>query len=178
MKPHPYANIFPMMDESELEALSEDIVANGQKEVITIYHNQILDGRNRYAACLKAHITPSTKELPTGTDAFKFVISKNLHRRHLDETGRAFLAAGMVKLGRELTPVGVKPISVAKAAKALNVSPRSVDRAINIEENAPETVEAVKAKEISLAKADAQIAKRPAKVITPEEQSNAAYRLK
>ena len=45
---HEIANAFPMMPESELQALADDIAANGLQEMIVEYEGKILDGRNRF----------------------------------------------------------------------------------------------------------------------------------
>ncbi len=47
---HPYANIFPLMEDEDLEKLANDIEANGQLNPVQIYGGLILDGRNRYKA--------------------------------------------------------------------------------------------------------------------------------
>jgi hypothetical protein len=51
--PHPLSEIFPRMGEVELGFVAEDIKANGLKEPIWLYEDKILDGNNRYRACLK-----------------------------------------------------------------------------------------------------------------------------
>jgi hypothetical protein len=45
---HPLVKIFPEMEEFAFAELVADIKANGIREPITIYKNQILDGRNRW----------------------------------------------------------------------------------------------------------------------------------
>src|SRR5262245_4632923 len=80
---HPLADIFPRMEGPEFDQLVGDIKANGLRELITDYQNKILDGRNRYRACLAVGIDPHTRLTPfTGDDkaARAFVTSKNLHR--------------------------------------------------------------------------------------------------
>jgi len=46
---HPYANLFPMMPDNELQKMSDDIAKNGLHEPILLYENKILDGRLRRA---------------------------------------------------------------------------------------------------------------------------------
>lgn len=81
---HPLANIIPLMLTDEAVDLERDIEANGQRQPITIYNGMILDGRHRYAVCLKLGIEPKTETF-TGTEdeAKALVLSLNIHRRHL-----------------------------------------------------------------------------------------------
>lgn len=82
MEFHEAANLFPMMIGDDYTALRDDIKANGLLEPIVIYDGKILDGRNRYTACLDLGIEPRYEAFE-GTDPVAYVISKNLHRRHL-----------------------------------------------------------------------------------------------
>ena len=47
---HPAAELFPLMSESELRELGEDIKANGLRTSIVLYEGKLLDGRNRLDA--------------------------------------------------------------------------------------------------------------------------------
>jgi ParB-like chromosome segregation protein Spo0J len=83
---HPLADLFPMMEGTALDELTADIKANGLRELIVLFEGKILDGRNRYAACLAAGIDlDECLTEYTGNDPRGFVISMNLHRRHLDQ---------------------------------------------------------------------------------------------
>jgi ParB-like chromosome segregation protein Spo0J len=97
---HPIADAFklPLIEGAEFDALVEDIRANGQCEAITVYQNMILDGRNRNRACIKLGIEPRLNQF-IGDDkaARAFVISKNLHRRHLTAEKRRELIAEQIK---------------------------------------------------------------------------------
>jgi ParB-like nuclease domain len=79
---HPHAAMFPMSLDDELAELTADIEKHGQREPIRLYEGQILDGRNRYEACLRIGIEPKTVQYE-GDDPAAFVISANLYRRHL-----------------------------------------------------------------------------------------------
>lgn len=63
-----------------------------------------------------------------------FVVSRNLHRRHLNESQRAMVAAKIATLARganQHSPIG-ETISQGNAAELLNVGKRSVERAAAI----------------------------------------------
>ncbi|WP_081057895.1 ParB N-terminal domain-containing protein [Burkholderia vietnamiensis] len=73
----------------EFEALKEDIRQNGQQVPISLYHNKVVDGRNRLRACRELGITPlfvSIEDICGSIGAY--VVSMNLHRRHLTEPHR------------------------------------------------------------------------------------------
>jgi len=79
---HPLAKLFPLIATPELDELADDIKENGLREPIVLYDGKILDGRNRYIACVQAGVEPLFVEYPGG-DPIAYVISKNLKRRHL-----------------------------------------------------------------------------------------------
>lgn len=91
---HSAANMFPLIDPDNLTALAEDIKAHGQQEPIWMFQGQLLDGRNRVLACAIAGVTPTTQEWQPkpGETPSQFVMSRNLHRRHLTASQRAALA--------------------------------------------------------------------------------------
>lgn len=92
---HRLANYFPAIENEEFDELVEDIKKNGQINPIIMYEGKILDGKNRYRVCQKLGIEPITKEYD-GDDPVGFVISINIHRRHLTESQRAMLATKML----------------------------------------------------------------------------------
>jgi hypothetical protein len=129
---HPLAEIFPPMEGSDFEALVADIKAHGLHEPIVVLDDQILDGRNRYRACLAAGVDPTFAPY-RGDDAAGYVVSLNVRRRHLDESQRAMVAAKLATLKRgdnQHSPIG--ETSQAKAAQLLNVGKRSVERAAEV----------------------------------------------
>jgi ParB-like chromosome segregation protein Spo0J len=94
---HPLAGLLPDMEQDEYGRLVEDIKANGQIEPIWLYEGQILDGRHRYMACQDLKLEPITR-VYEGDDPTSFVLSLNLHRRHLTESQRAMVAAKLANL--------------------------------------------------------------------------------
>jgi ParB-like chromosome segregation protein Spo0J len=97
---HPLANKFPLMEGDDLFKLADDILVNGLHEPITLYQGKILDGRNRYRACkeLKTFkfVPAHFRELPSGLDPLAFVISANIHRRHLTAEQKRDLLATLI----------------------------------------------------------------------------------
>ncbi len=92
---HDAANIFPMMSDEQIDELAADIEANGQKFPIELYDGKIIDGRNRYMAIMRLDdIEPDFYETDLeGQSAVSYTLSMNLHRRHLDESQKAMVAA-------------------------------------------------------------------------------------
>jgi N6-adenosine-specific RNA methylase IME4/ParB-like chromosome segregation protein Spo0J len=154
---HPLANIFPLIEGAEFDALVDDIRANGLRENIVLLDGAILDGRNRYRACLIAGTQPRTVEY-FGDDPVSFVVSLNLRRRHLDESQRAIVAAKLANMRQgnfsKAANLPVSPVSQSSAADMLNVSERTVRSARTvIDEGAPELVEAVEHGRVSVSAA-------------------------
>ncbi len=143
---HPLANIFPLIEGAEFDALVADIRSNGLRQNIILLDGQILDGRNRYRACLASGIEPRTVEY-LGDNPVDFVISLNLRRRHLDESQRAIVAAKLANIqgkGRPEENASIEAISQDAAATMLNVSRSGVQRArAVIDEGAQELIDAV-----------------------------------
>jgi ParB-like chromosome segregation protein Spo0J len=136
-KNHELADLFPMMSDLEISDMSKDIKANGQRNPIVIHEGKILDGRNRYAACVMADIDPI--EVPfKGKDALSYVLSTNLHRRHLSTSQRAMVAANIANLNlgeKSDSSKELSHVTQAEAAEKLNVSLASVKRAKDIQDS-------------------------------------------
>jgi len=91
---NPVADIFPMMTEDELDGLKADIKANGLLEPVWLHPDgSIIDGRNRYKACTELGIDPKFRTWDGTGSLVQFVISLNLHRRHLTAMQKAVVAA-------------------------------------------------------------------------------------
>lgn len=134
---HPAACIFPLIKGKAFDELVADIRQNGLKEPVVFYDGMLLDGRNRYRACQAIGIQAEACEIDIDDefDPVTWVLSMNLHRRHLGETEREAIAAkvanlshGNVKSQKSDPPNGGSK-SVDDAAEQLNVSSRNVERA-------------------------------------------------
>ena len=122
-RPHPVATLFPLLEGSDLKALVADIEAHGLREEIWLARDgRILDGRNRLRACDEAGVKPRFRTYE-GDDPLEFVLSLNLHRRHLNESQRAMVAARVATLGRGQRQDRVDgSIDLSTAGELLNVS--------------------------------------------------------
>jgi N6-adenosine-specific RNA methylase IME4 len=107
-----------MLGESALAELAADIKANGLCDAITVFEGQVLDGRNRLAACHLAGVEPRFQELEAG-DPAAFVISKNVRRRDLTPGQRVAAVLRLEELVEDLRK-GAKRAQVRKPA---SVSP-------------------------------------------------------
>lgn len=92
---HPYADMYPMLPESQIASMAESIRENGLREPIVVtVDGLILDGRNRRKACQLAGVEPVT-EVYQGDDLAEYVMDRNDHRRHIP-TGQSAMAAALV----------------------------------------------------------------------------------
>lgn len=158
---HEIANIFPMMTGQEYAALRDDIAQNGQREPITIWQNKIIDGRNRYNACIDLGLEPTLREWDGCGDLVKYVLSLNLHRRHLDEAQRAMVAGRVENIAHggdrksQDANLHLDQITRQNAADLLSVSPRSVASAKAVLGNGiPELIELVDRGEMAVSAAE------------------------
>jgi len=181
---HAVAELFPLLEGPEFEDLVADIRKNGLREEIwKTRAGLIIDGRNRFRACEQAKVKPrfrtwkgSEEEIPT------FVASMNLHRRHLTDEQRAFIAARMANMERgedarlktkkgqkgfvpTEPPAGgsvdSKPlVTTDQAASTMQVTSRAVQRAKAVIKHAPELEVQVLKYEASLSAAAREAAAR------------------
>lgn len=159
---HPLADLFPLMQGREFDELVADIRAHGLREPITVLDGQILDGRNRWRACEASGVHPTLVEYD-GDDPLAWVISLNLHRRHLDESQRGMVAAKIATLpkgaNQHTAPANLP--TQPEAAALLNVSERTVRSARRVlDRGSGELVSAVESGRVSVSAA-AEVAELP-----------------
>jgi hypothetical protein len=156
------------MNESTFNDLKADIAAYGLREPIWLYEGQILDGRNRHRACRELALAGPTRDYQ-GNDPLGFILSMNLHRRHLDESQRAMVAAKIANMRQgertDLQPSENSPkVSQAKAAEMLNISDFSLKAAKKVYAEAqPEVIRAVETGTMAVSAA-AKLAEQPVAV--------------
>ena len=173
LKFHEAANIFPLMFDAEFDALKADIASQGVQLPIELLDGLIIDGRNRYRACVELG-----KKCPSVVvrcdDPVAYVLSRNLHRRHLTPSQLAMVgdkaralfdrlakerqkehrgtAPGKNTCGNVSTSDSGK--SRDAAGKAVGVSGKLIDSAAKVrKEGVPELAKAVEEGRISVSMA-------------------------
>ena len=171
---HPLCTLFPRVSGAEFDALVADIKANGIMQPIVLHDGMILDGGNRYRACLEAGVEPTFTDF-SGENIVSFVLSANLHRRHLSPGQQAAIVASAQdwasaqSVGRPDKWCNVAPFSTtADRAAESGASLRTQKMADKVAKADPELAKQVAHGEISLPKAVEKIDPKPAK---PAEQA-------
>ena len=155
MKPHPYADVLPLLEGKALADLTADVKTNGLREPIVLFAGMILDGRNRWNACKAAGVEPRFVDYQ-GNDPLALVISMNVRRRHLDESQRSLIALRLANMRQgertDLQPsANLRKVSQAEAAERLSVSERSVTfAALVLNEATPALLHAVEQGKIAV----------------------------
>jgi len=153
---HELANIFPLIEGEEFKKLVDDIKTNGLLNPVVLYQEQILDGRNRFNACLEAGIQPLFVEYD-GDSPLNHVVSLNLTRRHLSESQRALVGAKLanMKVGKKsLYRENSTDITNSEAAQKLNISNFIIKQAKKVLRESPqEVIEAIEKGEMTVNKA-------------------------
>lgn len=207
---HPLASIWPLMTGYELDRIVADMRENGYRDSegpITTYQGTILDGRNRARACHLAGVEPLVREWNGRGSMVKFVLSANLHRRHLDKAELAVVALELLPFatdeakarlgkagkafGRGMNRVGPdgprlsmddRILDPGKATdvvgEMVGTSGRSVRRAQRVQSYSPDLLQEVKAHEISLVAAEQQVPPRAQKVHPAVARAGASAKLK
>ena len=172
LKLHPLCDLFPRLGGQDFEALKADIQAHGLREPIVVLDGAILDGGNRYRACVEAGIRPDTVPFIDG-DPLAFVLSENLHRRHLSPGQQAAIVAaasdwrnahmpggnGSNQYGRKEQSGNVAALlTIEDRAAQSGASKRTQRMADKIAKADPELVKKVAHGEITLPQAAGQVA--------------------
>lgn len=118
---HPLCTLFPRVEGESFDALVSDIRANGLREPITVHNGLILDGGNRYRACIAAGVTPTFRPF-NGDNIVTFVLSANLHRRHLTPGQQAAIVASAQDWIRQAAPGSNQYVASSEVVKACTTS--------------------------------------------------------
>ena len=148
---HDIANSWPLHDAKEHASLVAAIKRDGLQSPIVLFEGKILDGRNRYNACLEAGVKIKTVKLPDDKCPYRWVENANDWRRHQGQQARkearAILAAkeSTAKAGNQPAPTSSNEEFETKtrqqAAKDHDVDLSSLDRAKVVVAKGHESVE-------------------------------------
>lgn len=158
---HPLCTLFPRIAGNEFDALKADIAANGLRQPIVLHEGFILDGGNRYRACMEIGVEPDAIEFDGG-NLVSYVLSANMHRRHLSPGQQAAIVASAQDWATAQTvgkPNGatLHHSTVAERATQSGASVRTQKMADKVAKESPELAKKVAHGEISLPKAHEQI---------------------
>lgn len=165
---HPIANDWPLIEGFEFADLCDSIQVNGLRVPIVIYDGMILDGRNRYRACIETGAATNFEDFHgTEEEAEALVDDLNRHRRHLTTGLLASVAARKAtrKQGGDQKSEDIKlqicssiPTR-AETAKQMGVSERTVNHAAAvIKADVPEITKAMEAGTLAVSLAAAVVA--------------------
>jgi hypothetical protein len=162
---HPCAKILPPLLEPEFATLLADVRDYGHREPIFIHDGHMLEGRDRYRACLEIGVQPKF-DTYEGGDPIGFLLSRTVRRRHLNESQRACVAAKLVTMGHGGDRKSVQDANLhfdqTAAAVLLGVSKRSVASAAKVlNRGDPELVRAVEHGRLSISAAAAAVGLSP-----------------
>jgi hypothetical protein len=153
---------WPNMSAEDHQALRDSITSSGLREPIVLLNGEILDGWQRYTACLAECIEPRFVEFE-GDDPADFVRDKHT-RRPLSLTQRLTAIARMYTwrpAGRPNNSAVNAEFSAAEMAKLAGASTRSAEYVkAAITHGTPEVVEAMAAGKLTATRA-AEIVKLP-----------------
>jgi class 3 adenylate cyclase len=145
LQPHQLSELVGFGVGIDIEALAKHMSEHGYDpdEPVVLLDGQILDGRHKHQAAIKAHVKPTFKEF-VGRNPLAYV-AKKLYRQHLDTSQRAMMAAELTKLEPEVGVQNCTPPTLADAAGTMNVSRRSAASASKVQaEGTPALNQAVR----------------------------------
>ncbi len=177
---HPLANIFPLLTGEDFAGMVADIKQKGLIEnIILTPDGLILEGRNRYRACLEAGVEPKFETTREPQENWlSFIISKNVHRRHLTASQRAAVAAELVTtaLGDNQHSGGsakLPRLDQSEAAELFNISTRSVGDAVTIKNRSAQLHDLVKAGKVPVDVAAKMVRGQPENIDSFVEETKA-----
>lgn len=182
---HPLCTLFPRVTGAEFDGLVADVKAHGLRQPIVLHGGMILDGGNRYRACVEAGVEPVFQEFQ-GDNLVSFVLSSNLHRRHLSAGQQAAIVAsaqdwakaqvvGNPAFKQAEQKCNVAPLqTVSDRAAQSGASVRTQKMADKVAKADPELAKKVAHGEISLPKAVEKVA--PQLATKPSKTPKAAAR--
>jgi len=113
---HPAAELFPVMNEAEINELATSIMEHGLRDKVVIMPTgEVLDGRNRIMAhYLLEKENDLVYEEFTGDDPIQYVFDKNILRRHLKTNVKAAIHVRARDIAADIMGVGGRTVGVAE----------------------------------------------------------------
>ena len=142
---HELSAIFGDMPDTDLQSLLESVQAGGFIDpIVRIHEGQILDGWHRYRAARELNLLRKLRfqewdenDRKDG-DPRTFVLARNINRRHLEPGQRAQIAVKFNTLyghgGDRSKETRVHLKTQAELAEEVNVSPKTIQRAKQVED--------------------------------------------
>jgi len=184
MKKHKF-NIFPAAKAEDYNRLRDDIRDNGydSNQPIIIYEGEVLDGWNRWTACLELKINPLTRQFDGDESEAIGLVMRTNKRRNLNSGQWATIAVEAEDITKAISEQSDKRMkagksnpsqkidqgsrneqrSTHKAAEIFNTNRTYVSQAAKIKQAAPDVFEKVKAGKMTM-----QDAARAVKAIPTE----------
>jgi ParB-like chromosome segregation protein Spo0J len=166
---HPACLLFPKLTGFALNELAADIKERGLIEPIVLFHGQVLDGKNRLAACQIAGVKPRFVQWDGAGSPIEWVISTNLIRRHLTPSQRAAIAHDLLplleaeakqrqqrsrgrgkKVAKEFATFSENGKASEVAARVARSNPRYVETIKRLAQEAPELVPKIRSGQLSV----------------------------
>jgi ParB family chromosome partitioning protein len=162
------------MEGAEYDELKADIAQNGLLEAIWLHPDgSIIDGRNRHRACIETETRPAFRTWSGKGSLVSFVVSMNLHRRHLSKSQSAVVALDVLPMleaeakarmmaGRAPDPTQKIADGEAReqAAGLFHTNRQYVSDAKRLQQQAPDLLEQVKVGEKSIPQAKRELIQR------------------
>lgn len=120
LEPHPFADLLPLMRAGEFADLKESIELDGLQNPVILFQDKILDGRNRCTACRELGMwVPAMEYTGTEDQALQYVLSSNQHRRDLDPSQRAVVAVDLLpRISEDVNQKRIEKLRQTLQAKA------------------------------------------------------------
>jgi ParB-like chromosome segregation protein Spo0J len=179
---HPACLLFPKLTGPALDELAADIKDQGLIEPIVLLDGQVLDGKNRLAACQIAGVNPRFVKWDGLGSPIEWVISTNLIRRHLTPSQRAAIAHDLLplleaeakqrqrgsrgrgkKVAKEFATFSDNGKASEVAARIARSNPRYVETIKRLAQEAPDLVPKIRSGQLSV-----PIASRLSRLKPPE----------
>lgn len=161
---HPVAEMFPMLPADELQALADDVAAQGLlQDVVVDGDGQLLDGRNRLAAAKKAKLNTVPCTVYTG-DPVAYILGANMARRDMNKGQKAIILAKALadldsKSRNDLVAEagGISAPTLSQAKTILSHAPELADQIVTRKRTLDDAYKVARANKAAATNAEARL---------------------